>query len=190
MKETLVSINITSKKELKNPNGSMVPILYDYVDNGDSIINELFLDDKFKEYIYSLCYIEDYPFLKLSYFFFDYNNDEKYESDNVYIQKIFTLDKIDKENIDRLKNLKYLYILDNLEYLYRCSYKNDYAYLENKDFEYSIKDIYKLLKEKNPNKITKETVVNYVRSELTKDKLSQENVDYIINKFNKILYEL
>lgn len=187
MKETLVSINITSKRELKNPNGSMVPILYDYVDNETSIIDELFLDEKFKNYIYTLCDTQDYSFLTLSYFFFDYNDEDKYKSENIYIQNILTLERIDNENIEKLVDLKYLYIFNILDYLYQCSYKEKYSTKENVDWEYSIKDMYRLIKEKNPNKISKDTVVNYIRSELTKEKLLKDNIDYIINKFNDLI---
>jgi hypothetical protein len=55
-------------------------------------------------------------------------------------------------------------------------------------WEDNIIDIYKKIQHKYPNKISKNTVINYVRSELYQTyKLNTNNINWIINNLTNIL---
>lgn len=193
MKETLVSINITSGRVLKNP-GTDLPILYDYVqenenDTTSSINDKLFSDDGFMSCILNNCTVEDYPKLKVSYFYFDFNVNDSYVGTDLMVQDRITLEHIEKTYSGKpVADLYLWYIMKHIGYLYTCSYKKEYEPKENTSLEDSIKEIYNLLIEKNPKKISQETVSNYIRSELTKDKLSKENINYILKKLENLLW--
>jgi hypothetical protein len=81
------------------------------------------------------------------------------------------------------------YINKIFNYLYNCSYKEDYNISSNPLlWEDNIIDIYKKIQHKYPNKISKNTVINYIRSELLQTyNLNTDNTNWIINKVINIL---
>ena len=56
--------------------------------------------------------------------------------------------------------------------------------------EGDIINIYEKIQNKYPKRVNKETITNYIRSELTKDnQLSTQNIDFCINKLNILINE-
>lgn len=189
MKESLVAINIVKNNcELLNP--SSVPILLYWNDKvNKTIAEEIFNNEKSYKYIVNkCCNIENYTTSILSFFYFkDINddNEEDYVEYSIDIQSLFQLSVLNDENNFFYKN----YINNIFNYLYNCSYKEDYMISSNPlVWEDNIIDIYKKIQHKYPNKISKNTVINYVRSELYQTyKLNTNNINWIINNLTNIL---
>lgn len=182
MKDSLVSINIVSDNNvLENP--SSIPLLC-YWDGIGDLKDFIFSDKEFTDILYKkILNTEKYSNSKISFFYFkesDNNENEKYIENNINIQDILKLNKIGN-------NYKFWedYIKDIFSYLYKCSYKSDYVFLY--DINEDINEIYFKLVEKNKDKISKDTILNYLRSELYEKKLNNENIEYILNKVKEIL---
>ena len=66
-------------------------------------------------------------------------------------------------------------------------FKEEYDHVQvfNQDI---IIEIYKKIKDKYKSKIEKQTLLNWIRSELiNNDKVNSKNINFIINKLNNIL---
>lgn len=189
MKESLVAINIIKNGyELLNP--SSVPILLYWNDKENKTIQEEIFNNKtsYDYIINKCCNIENYTYSGLSFFYFkDVNDDaiEDYIEYSIDIQTLFNLSSLHDEDNIFYKD----YINKIFNYLYNCSYKEDYNISSNPLlWEDNIIDIYKKIQHKYPNKISKNTVINYIRSELLQTyNLNTDNTNWIINKVINIL---
>lgn len=189
MKESLVAINIVKDNNiLLNP--TAIPILLYWNDKQYKTIDEeIFNNENSYKYIISKCAnIEAYTLSKISFFYFkDTNNDntEDYLEYNIDVQQLFKLSVLNSEDTSFYKD----YINESFKYLYLCSFKEDYEFSTNPlVWEECIIDIFDKLRKKYPNKISKDTIINYVRSELLqKYKLNTDNSNWIIDKLKNIL---
>ena len=189
MKQSLVSINLTTlDKKLLNP--SNVPLLLYWNDNnGNTITEEYFFNEKSHKYtIDTCCNIDLYTKSQLCFFYFkdiDDDGTEDYQESIIDIQSLFEFDKL--EDFERVFYKEY--IIHVFDYLYECSYKEKPIWsVEPWKFEDDILRIYKCLQEKYPRKIDKTTIINYFRSEFTqKYKLNIKNSEWIIVRLENIL---
>ena len=189
MKESLVAINlITKDRQLLNPTD--VPILLYWNDGaGRTIAEEYFFNDVSHNYTIKLCCNMDlYTFSELNLFYFkdnDGDGEEDYTEYKVDIQELFELNKLN--DVERVFYKEYINQI--FDYLYNCVYKESPEWsLEPWQWEDDIIHIYKKIKEKSPDRVTKATVVNYVRSELSqKYGLNPNNTNWIIENLQKIL---
>lgn len=195
MKESFVAINITVDNVLSNPNGKKIPLLFYYdgkpledIDNDDEeIVASLFKDLKFSTEVYKFLNVDSYSTTSFSYFYFE--GEETYKESTVDLQDYLNIDIIQKDYFwEQYKDFWKDYVKKIFSYLYGCSYKGIVYEFNENDFNEDIRKCYDLLKIKNPNKIVKETVVNYVRYELhEKYKLNNSNIDFIISEVENIL---
>ena len=189
MNASLLALNIivndNENKILLNK--TEVPILYYW--NGIDDIEDKFLNDKiFRSLIDESCFNKKfYSKSKIAYFEFKLiNSDEKYEDYLIDVQDLFKL-----ELLDEPENMFYIeYLNEVMNNLYVTSMGhgfNDNILLDtNEKFVQMYLDIQK----KYPNRFVKNTLLNYVRSELVKlYDLHQVNSNWIINKLEEILKE-
>lgn len=178
-RESLVALNLVDNNILINP--SLTPILY-YWDGNSELIDTMMEDTKLTDLVVSKITFQNYTKLRLSYFLFEYiENEEVYSDNTISIQDIFTLDKFESSEIIMQ------YLLSRFIELYKNSFKTEYT-VPIISIEDSIIEIYRAIKQKFKTRISKLTMVNWVRSTLISDeKLNQKNSDIIINKLNEIL---
>ena len=70
--------------------------------------------------------------------------------------------------------------------LEKLSYKQTYELSSSLDED--IKNMFVKIKQKYPNKVNKDTIVNYIFSKLNENKLlSVDNTNYIINKLKQLI---
>lgn len=176
MKDSLVSINILEKNTNILLNKNSIPLLY-YWNGENDVLDELKNDEKFLEYCASLFTTpEKYLNISVGLFYFKYNeNDEEEYSEVVKdIQDILYLDKFDSYNI-----INHFLLYHFLE-LYKTAFKEDYSNLVD-NLNDIIIDIYNKLKDKFTKRISKNTVINWVRSVLLdKNHFNTINTNYII----------
>ena len=181
-RDSLVAINIVNA-ENKLLNKSGVPMLY-YWDGTIDIIESLSNDTEFIDYVKTLIIKpEDYLNINICYFYFQYNEkgDEVYSDLNVKIHNLIGLDKFDSEGI----------VLSFIEKHFKVLYKNSFKQIfDVKEGEYvsNICEMYRAIKSKFKERISKTTIVNWVRSVLYDvEHFNNTNIDFIINKLNQIL---
>lgn len=177
--EYLVSLNITYQKTLLNPSNG--PILYySNTNNIDELPDELKNDETFKNYIESVVTPSEYGETKITYFVLTVES-ERYDEQIKYIQDIFPL----KE----LPQLRVGYIREIFEYLYNYSHKNQKLDLDefNNDVDI-ILHIYDILKTKYSNKVSAQTIKEYLRSQLQqKYHLSSCNIDEVLKFYDDLI---
>ena len=158
-RDSLVAINITQFDKLLN--NSTVPLLFYW--NGESdIISSLKEDESFISFIKERCMnIDNYTKCKISYFFFKYNEDnEEYNQQIDDIQDVFQIDS------NKILILEYLTTIFKKMYndFLKTRYSGDIMF----NTDDTVLEIYSRIQEKFPNRFVKESVLNYVRSELKK----------------------
>ena len=78
------------------------------------------------------------------------------------------------------------FIINDFLNLYQLSYKQTYELSSSLDED--IKNMFVKIKQKYPNKVNKDTIVNYIFSKLNENKLlSVDNTNYIINKLKQLI---
>ena len=184
--DSFASINLykceDNKKELLS---NVVPLLFYWNGEDDSIVNSLVEDLEFYSLINDKCLnIDNYSNSKISFFMFKING-ENYEDNTLDVQDIFMLKNLNKNDSDFY--IEYIYnIFINL---YLTAVKEKY----NKDplslnLVDEIINIYEKLQKRFPRRFIKRTVINYLRSELVKTyKLNNTNTDWIIEQITEIL---
>lgn len=189
MRTSLVALNLIGNNNiLLNPSNYPM-LLYWNESNGRSIPEELFFNEQASKYIIEKCgNINLYTLSKISFFYFidrDNDGDEDYTEQTIDIQNLYALKVLTNEQNFFYKD----YVNKTFEYLYYCSYKEEYNITNNPlEWEEDIIHVYKKIQEKYPKKISKPTVINYVRSELTqKYNLNTDNSIWIIEKLENIL---
>lgn len=178
MQDSLVSINILEKNTNILLNKNSIPLLY-YWNGENNVLDELKNDEKFLEYCASLFTTpEKYLNIFVGLFYFKYNeNDEEEYSEVVKdIQDILYLDKFDSYYIINH------FLLSHFLELYKTAFKEEYEYSKLDDnLNDIIIDIYNKLKDKFTKRISKTTVINWVRSVLLdKNHFNTINTNYII----------
>ena len=183
MEETLVSINIVNREtnNLYNKTQKNEPILY-YWDGEGDLYDKISLDESFIEKYISKINIDNYLNLDICYFYFNNTfNNENYFSNQIRLNDIVLLEnrKYDFTNIiNELIDIK-------IKKLYLICFKQEYN-KDLKDIKEKTIDIYNLIIEKYPNKLSIESFVNWIRSDLEKDnKLNNKNINHIINVIKK-----
>lgn len=181
-RDSLVSINIFNS-ENKILNKSTVPMLY-YWNGINDVLDDLSNDEHLLKYAKTL-FINptDYLDLMISYFYFKYNdNDEEVYADNTLdIQDIITLDKFESDYI------VLYYLLNHFKTLYKNSFKDEYI-SEDNDAVNNILIMYRAIKDKFKTRLTKITIMQWIRSVLLDEShFNGTNSDFIYNKLNEIL---
>ena len=151
---TLVAINISYDGKIANP--SLVPILF-YWDCSTPLLESMFNDKQFKKLVFDkVLNKEAYSNARLDWFNYTYNSDkqENYEENHITIQELFPFNKI--ENVILWEE----YAADIFKDLYKIV-KKEKPKETNVD-EYYIAALYHEIKDKNPVKIKKATVLEYV----------------------------
>ena len=181
MTESLVAINILDKTNNKLLNPTLVPLLF-YWNGEDDVLTEIRHNEDFIKFIEQHITELNYTQTDIAFFYFtNISGVEDYKDKNISIQEAISLNLFNSENI-----VNY-FIKLHFEELYKISFKTDF---DNTDINIvdEIKQIYKVLKDKFSSRISKPTVVNWVRSVLLdKDNFNNTNTTYIINKLNEIL---
>ena len=183
LNDSLVAINIYDQNTNILYNKSLVPILFYWNGNGD-LLEDILRNENFKtNYLDNFKDYESYNNAVISYFFFEFDKDDK----EAYIENsILISDYVKLKDFNSIQII-YKLLIPHLYNLYKMALKKDYD--DTKVFnEEIIIDIYKQIKEKYKDKIEKQTLVNWVRSELINtNKIDSNNVNYIIKQLNNIL---
>ena len=159
IRDSLVAINITQSDKILN--NSSVPLLF-YWNGEQDIISSLKQDDAFFSFIKEKCMsIDNYVKCRISYFYFKYNNDE--EEYNQQIDDIQDVFQIDSNKILILEYLTTIFKKMYNDFL-KTRYSGDIMF----NADDTVLEIYSRIQEKFPNRFVKESVLNYVRSELKK----------------------
>lgn len=183
--DSLVAINLIDI-DGKLLNKTSAPLLYYW--NGISNVEEDLRQDKaLAEYCNTL-FIDPKKYLDvlISYFYFTYsdNEEENYNESTKDFQDILYL-----ENFNSLHIVRH-YILQHFLNLYKTSMKEDYNG-EVTNVNDTIIDIYNTLKNKFKTRISKPTIINWVRSVLLDtNHFNTNNSDYIIKELETILKEV
>lgn len=184
-RDSLVAINIVQnnndKKILLNPN--KVPILFYWNGETRDIKDSFLNNESLKQYIVeNLLNLDQYGKISINYFYFTYDGDnENYQEDSIMLQDIYKLDLQDTEKI-----INFLYIIFCI--LYYQFLKRDYAENANFSKQENIQNMYVSIQNAYPKRFVKESVINYVRNELTtKYKINNENTEIILNVLSQIL---
>jgi len=178
--DSLVSINIFHENQQKIIN--KVPLLY-YWDGTSNLIKNILNDKSFIEKYLDRINLDTYKHLQLAYFYFKYdeNDNEEYTEDIINIFDYLDLSKFDSINIVYELIVKYMFEL------YKISMKSDYEDTKVYNEEIII-DIYNRIKDRYKEKLNRITFLNWIRNELiTKEKLTNDNTNYIVDKLNNIL---
>lgn len=182
--DSLVAINIVDIDN-KLLNKSNAPLLY-YWNGVSDIVEDLRNDDDFKKYCEILFISPDkYLDIFMSYFYFKYNDDgsENYQENTCQIQDIIYLNSFPS------KHIVMHFLVEHFLNLSKISIKSDNNYNNIEDnAEETIVNIYNILKNKFKSRITKETVINWIRSVLIDtNHFNTVNTNYIISELEKIL---
>ena len=179
----ILSLNLV-KNSLNNNkilNPSNYPILY-YWDGNNQVINEILNNKEFSQYINDkIINLDNYSFTKL--YIIDYDLDsENYNQQIVDIQELYSL------SINNYNDLAYQYLYNIFKKLYNISIKKEYKPTDNDTYIDDIIEIYTLLKNKFKERISVETLKQYIISQLQQEyKLNKNNIDYIINLYKDII---
>lgn len=186
MNDSLVAINLFVEKDNKFIllNKSSIPYLY-YFNGEDDLEKDILSNVEFKRFIEDKCFnIETYTKAKLGYFYF---NNGQYVENIINIQDKYLLKNLDIEEIEFFKD----YLWKHFNFLYESAYHEKYdTDMTIFDSEKSIIDIYDKIQIKYPKRVIKSTVINYIRSELIKtDLLNNDNTEFIIMRLENLLNE-
>ena len=183
--DSLVAINLIDI-DGKLLNKTSVPLLY-YWNGVSDVADDLRHDEMLGEYCSTLFINpEKYLDVLISYFYFTYDEEgkEKYTDITTQFQDILYL-----ENFNSLHIVKH-YILQHFLNLYKTSIKTEYI-SDVTNVDDTIIDIYNILKGKFKTRITKKTVINWVRSVLLDtNHFNTINATYIINELETILKDV
>jgi len=181
--QKILSINIINQKDKNHQyilNPTSHPIIF-YWDGQKNIVDEIFGNEQFLEYIYNnILNIENYSFTYLYY------NDYDIEDDNIR-QESLNLQDIYKLSLHNLSNLANDYIFDIMINLYKIVYKKEYDCKYDTIID-NIMDIYRILKNKYKERISVETLEQYVRSQLQQQYLlNADNIEYVLNVYRELI---
>ena len=179
----IVSLNFIKQDNKNNSiclNPSNYPILY-YWDGQETIFEAMIKDDSFINLLTTqYCTVDNYSNINIYMNEFDLDN-------NSYNQEIIELQKQMPLTIDILQNLAYSYIETILIDLHKISIKEDYKLLVESHID-NIINIYTILKSKYKERISQETLKQYILSQLQqKYKLNNLNCEHIIKLYNDII---
>lgn len=183
--QKILSINIISKKdkqEHKLLNPVLYPIIFYWNDlNNNNLIDEVFHNDAFLDYINSnILNTENYSFSYMYYNEYTVDEDE-IQQHSIDIQNIYKM----KDN--NLYSLANDYIFDIMSNLYQIVYKKNYE-IDNKPKIDIILDIYTILKEKYKERVSSETLEQYIHSQLQqKYILSSDNIEFVLNIYKELI---
>ena len=179
-KEGYLALNV-----IKNQNEiiNQIPILFYW--NGEDDIKESLKANNFIDKIISMTCFDDDFYLHSKIYYAGYvkyaDDSDLYEDSTISFQELYSLDEIGN------KLFYILFIKKYFEALYKSVFIEVYDVALNFD-EGDIVNIYEKIQNKYPQRVTKETFINYIRSELLKDnQLSNENIEYCINKLNVLI---
>ena len=177
----ILSLNLVNT-QLKNLNPSTYPILF-YWNQDHTIEEELLNNEDFKDFINKeILNVENYSYTKIYIVGYDIETEE-YNQKTIDIQYLYNMNDLD------LVILSQQYILEIFKNLHRISIKSEYS-INNDDISIidDIIKIYTILKNKFDKRISPETVKQYLISQLEQEfKLSDQNIQYIINTYNQII---
>lgn len=180
MKDKIIPINIFVGDKIINKNN--VPIIY-YWNGKHELIGELKSNKEFMQFIKDNCItFDNYGKSHISYLILDIDDESNYKTYDNKLQIWFNLKDDDTK-------LKFEFIKYYFNYIYKCSYKTDFTFSENL-LDKDIILIYEAIKKKNGDKVSKNIILNYIRSELMdKNSLNQENIEHVIDIIKNILKE-
>ena len=182
--DSLVTLNIFDIDN-KILNKSTAPLLY-YWNGETDILDDLRKDEHFLKaneplFISPEKYIE----IMVSYVYFKYNEDgeETFEENTINIQDIIYLDKFNSNHIISH------FLIKHFNELYTNSFKTQNDFNDEK-WEKNIISIYKAVKHKFKERLSKQTIINWVRSVLLdKDHFNTYNTNIIIKELENILID-
>lgn len=176
--DSLVAINLTIENKLINP--TKQPILFYWDGTGD--LQEIIKTDETIKNIFKekcLTY-DDFLSSSINYFRFDYIDDEeKYVEEFISLPSYIGLDQMNE-------NIWINEVKPYFDFLYTKSFNESYIFSENVKEDF--KTITNKLKEKYPEKVSSTTIINYIRSKLSKD-ISVTDKDFILENVAKIIDE-
>lgn len=190
MNASLLALNIivqsnTGQRILLNKTD--VPTLY-YWNGTDNLEKDFLSNEVFRTLIDETCFNKDsYSKSKIAYFNFTLiDNEENYNEYSIDIQDLFTLDLLTET-----ENMFYIeYLNEIMNNLYITSMGHEFNGNILLDINEKYIQMYLDIQKKYPNRFVKNTLLNYVRSELVKlYDLHQVNSNWIINKLEEILKE-
>ena len=186
MNDSLVAINlyIIENDKITLLNKTAIPYLY-YFDGEGDLTNDILTNIEFKRFIEDKCFnINNYAKSQIGYFYF---NNGQYVEGTISIQNKYLLKDLNNDEIEFFKD----YLWKHFKFLYESAYHESYNIdMTIFDSEKSIIDIYDKIQIKYPKRVIKSTVINYIRSELIKtDLLNNENTEFIIMKLENLLNE-
>lgn len=180
--DSLVAINLVKENILLNKKS--VPLLFYW--NGESTIEDkLKIDSEFISYIKDVIKnLTDFIYCNVSYFYFTINDngEEQYTEHECSVQDLIKLSDFNEKIITDylVKCFKKLFV-SGLKYEYNSILTNN---------DEIIKDIYNLLQQKFKSRISKKTVINWIRSLFNDKNIHEENLNCIIDKLEKILKDV
>ena len=179
----IISLNFIIQDNKNNSiclNTSNYPILY-YWDGQETIFEAMIKDDSFINLLTTqYCTVDNYSNINIYMNEFDLNS-------NIYNQEIIELQKQMPLTLEILQNLSYSYIETILIDLYKISVKEDYKILVESHID-NIINIYTILKSRYKERISQETLKQYILSQLQqKYKLNKSNCEHIIKLYNDII---
>jgi hypothetical protein len=169
---TFVAINITDgTNRLLNPKSQ--PILF-WWDGTSSLRQDILTDGDFiKAFTRQEC-LADYAHVKASWFRFLHG---EYTEEEVPLQDAFTLEQLtDMGHAEVWED-----IADrHLAYLWECSFGKPDGFTDDDTFYRHARRVYAEIERRNPDRVTRETVVKYIFREATvTDGLNEENAAYV-----------
>ena len=186
--DTLVALNFVYNGILKNPKGN-VPVLFYWngdnflTDDADALKETLIHSDNIINYVAEICTKRDiWENGVIYYFFFDYvNGEEKYTENSIKFSEVLSIKEI-KEDILWEEIVEPIF-----NNLYKQTWGTDYPFNTTKE---DIVKIYNMLKDKYQDKVSKNTIINYVYEQMkTDNSFSDEEKSYIIYKLKDLLID-
>ena len=184
LNDSLVAFNIYNKQTNKLLNKTrFMPVLYYW--NGDNdLLFEMINSDKFiKNYLNNIYDEDTLNKIAISYFYFNYddNQEEKYTENTILVK-----DYVNFENLN--KNVLLDIIYNRLKTLYKICMYEEFSRNIEISLSDNISNIYNIIKDKYKERVSKETIGNWIRSELSKNKIyNSKNISLIINLFKEII---
>lgn len=182
MKDTLVAINIIDELNGTLVNNQKYPILYYW--NGedhDGLFESLRHDSNFKKYV--LKGVSDYFTSRMYFFYFDNRDgDERYTEQNKTIQEYVSYDDLSDEHH---RVLIHKYVFPAFDKLYNDVFKTSYPNCNVDNIYDIVKSIYVKIKNKYGDRVSVNTVVNYVRSQMMNEKF----YEYVNEDTRKSLFK-
>ena len=176
--DCFIAINIVFKDSLIY---KKFPIIF-YWDGKNEVIDEIKNNPKFNEIINQ--YLNDFEKYSNIEIFLTYVSNNNSKEDKIPIQEMYEISSLDKKiYIDIIKDIFYD--------LYKRVLKIDYEIpFETFSYEDIIQDIYEDILNTINKDISKETVLNYILSQLDeKTNLNYKNKEFIIKELNDIIKE-